>query len=100
MESPPQFVIFLVGVLVVCSGPILLAGGILAYTGRWTAWAGPTSYPLASKHSRLAFMAFWAGLPLTGADIIIEAKRRTKRLRRREKRRKEKLRRAKEQARR
>ena len=67
----PQVVVILFGALVICSGPILLAGGILAYTGRWTAWAGPSSYPLLSKHSRLAFMAFWTGLPLTGADIII-----------------------------
>jgi hypothetical protein len=71
MDPPPQVVVILFGALVICSGPILLAGGILDYTGRWTAWAGPSSYPLLSKHSRVAFMASWAGLPLSGADIII-----------------------------
>lgn len=69
MDSPPQFVVILFGALIVCLGPVLLAGGILAYTGRWTDWVGPSSYPSTAKHSRFGFMVFWAGLPLTVVDI-------------------------------
>lgn len=71
MESPPQFAIILFGVLAVCSGPLLLAGGILAYTGRWTAWVGPSGPQSTAKHSRFGFITFWGGLPLTAADILL-----------------------------
>ena len=73
MDSPPQFAVILMGIVIFCGGPVLLAAGILAYTGRWTSWAGPSSYPLLSKHSRMAFMAFWSGLPMVGVYLIIAA---------------------------
>ena len=71
MDSPPQFVVVLFIALVVCLGPVLLTAGILAYSGRWTSWAGPSGYPSTAKHSRFGFMLFWAGLPLMAFDILL-----------------------------
>ena len=71
MDSPPQFVVVLFIALVVCLGPVLLTAGILAYSGRWTSWAGPSSYPSTAKHSRFGFMLFWAGLPLMAFDVLL-----------------------------
>ena len=71
MDSPPQFAVVAFFILIVCLGPVLLTAGILAYSGRWTSWAGPSSYPSTAKHSRLGFMLFWAGLPLMAFDILL-----------------------------
>ena len=71
MDSPPQLAVILFGILIVCLGPVLFTAGILAYSGRWKSWAGPSNYPSTAKHSRLGFMMFWAGLPLTVVDILL-----------------------------
>ncbi|MCQ1945935.1 hypothetical protein [Arthrobacter sp. zg-Y1116] len=71
MDSPPQFAVIAFAALAICAGPVLLTAGILAYSGRWTSWAGPSSYPSTAKHSRLGFMMFWAGLPMTAVDILL-----------------------------
>ncbi|MCQ1948914.1 hypothetical protein NNX28_03095 [Arthrobacter sp. zg-Y859] len=71
MDSPPQIALIAFTALVICIGPALLVPGVLAYSGRWTSWVGPSGPKSTAKHSRLGFMMFWAGAPMTVMDVLL-----------------------------
>ncbi|MCQ1999796.1 hypothetical protein [Arthrobacter zhaoxinii] len=71
MDTPTQFAVIAFTAFVICVGPALLVPGVLAYSGRWTSWVGPSGSQSTAKHSRLGFMMFWAGAPMTVMDVLL-----------------------------
>ena len=72
MDSPPQVAVVLFGALLIGLGPALLLAGICAYSGRWKSWVFlPAGAESLAKHSRVAFMAFWIGAPMTVMDLLL-----------------------------